>query len=78
MFVLLAVEFLKIPWWLLSIKDPDVLFLHEGWSVSDNCGWTFVGNVQEASRLLGSKDVRVNCLDEVREISVIMHFNKKV
>lgn len=25
------------------------------------------GNVQEASRLLGCKDVRVNCLDEVRE-----------
>lgn len=24
------------------------------------------GNVQEASRLLGCKDVRVNCLDEVR------------
>ncbi|KTF79103.1 hypothetical protein cypCar_00023008, partial [Cyprinus carpio] len=33
-------------------------------SVSDKCGCTFVGNVQEASRLLGSKDVRVNCLDE--------------
>lgn len=26
-----------------------------------------VGNVQEASRLLGCKDVRVNCLDEVTE-----------
>lgn len=25
----------------------------------------FLGNVQEASRLLGCKDVRVNCLDEV-------------
>lgn len=24
-----------------------------------------LGNVQEASRLLGCKDVRVNCLDEV-------------
>lgn len=29
----------------------------------------FAGNVQEASRLLGSKDVRVNCLDEVRKCS---------
>ena len=28
----------------------------------------YLGNVQEASRLLGCKDVRVNCLDEVTEL----------
>lgn len=33
------------------------------------CCCFYLGNVQEASRLLGCKDVRVNCLDEVR-----MHF----
>lgn len=31
----------------------------------------FAGDVQEAAQLLASKEVRVNCLDEVREIEVI-------